>query len=288
MLYLNCREISSSYGFWGALLSKLLHAPPRGLALSDLVETFFEKVRDKDRVVVMLDETDHLEQGSIQNVLSPLLRSRKGDRPSLSLILISNREISFPPSVPLDVVPFEKYTKEELLRILHERARLGLKSNSVEKASLEQISSYTEKFFRGDVRTGIRLLYHSALHAGGRGSRKIEEQDVLSSLKGTQEEAYESVIEALTEDQLTVLRSLLRCGERHPTSRIYKTCYVPLCAEKQNKTLSYGRFLKTVQLFSCLRLVEIYVRKRGTGYSRFVELKVDRSTVDRILRSRMG
>ena len=49
VLYVNCRDISSAYGFWRMLLSKVSCKVSRGLSLSHLARTLFEQQRSSCR-----------------------------------------------------------------------------------------------------------------------------------------------------------------------------------------------------------------------------------------------
>jgi cell division control protein 6 len=153
-------------------------------------EGVFQKLaRDRRFLVVVLDDINYVRGAS--DVLYILLRAHEtypGVRTSVIAIASSPRfrvplEDRVASSFVAREVYFRPYTREEILKILRNRAQLGFAPGALPQAVLEGIAGLAHE---RDLRFGIELLKESGEAADDEGSGEIREEHVEKSLERLQ------------------------------------------------------------------------------------------------------
>jgi Cdc6-like AAA superfamily ATPase len=155
--------------------------------------------------VVILDEVDQLDN---TDILYELYRVR-----GLSMVLIANDEDEFFSRLGGRVasrfqtsarIHFTHYSQQELLSILSDWVRWGLRKDKVTDAQLEQIASAAG----GDARVAIGILRVAARHAAQNGMDTLTESGIAEAVSEAKTEIRQQTLEKLTTDQ-TILHDII-------------------------------------------------------------------------------
>jgi len=236
-----------------------------GYHTSDLQRKVVEKTRSVDTVIV-LDDIDFLLLNDGNDLLYFLGRMETRGNTGLVLISSNHKELKNQieertySSLQPRRVGFEPYTAEEVYRILVERARKSLRSQSLQRAALTYISSTTQ-----NISVGLYWLKHAA-----------ESTDSIiteSHVKQVQEEAFEKYAGHLLNDFTDHHRLLYQAAQELETERdneirtgmIYDR-YQELCQSYNENTLSKRRlsdFLKHLELLNLIESKYHYGGSKG-------------------------
>lgn len=218
--YVNCWSKRTTH----KILEEILHQ--QGLVIhgkeptSELVRRF-ENLKRK--IIVCLDECDHLKDFDILYLVA---------RNSCALILISNeayvlsradqRTMS---SLFIEEFSFQKYTNEEVLDILKNRARCGINPNALSEGLLSIIA----KISNGDSRIGLQTLHIAAREAETSDQPKITLEDVKKGAKCTRKYKLSYVLGKLTDNQRKIF-NILKENRKMPSGKLLEEF------RKQSKT----------------------------------------------------
>jgi cell division control protein 6 len=157
--YVNCRHHNSSF----KILAEILQVRPRGYALDALWAHFCARYPSKQ--VLILDEADLMsEKDRNKDILYLLSRSENN---YMTLLLSNNPQFhtqldgSIRSTLQPEIIHFKNYNAEQVLEILRQRARLGLRKT--DEAHLNHIAALTVRNTNSDIRVGIKTLYFCAL-----------------------------------------------------------------------------------------------------------------------------
>ncbi|SDJ62394.1 Cdc6/Cdc18 family protein [Natronorubrum texcoconense] len=148
--------------------------------------------------VIILDEVDQLEDKS---VLYELYRTR-----GLTMVLIANQETELFASLNERLtsrlrtairIDFDRYSVEELVAILEDRVRWGLREDTVTDGQLELIADAAA----GDARVGIEVLRVAARRATQQGLDTISDEVIETSVSEAKSEIRQRNVEKLIEEQ---------------------------------------------------------------------------------------
>ncbi len=167
--YVNCWEAPSRFRILFGILEDLgvsLSVHRKGTPLDEVLGALRKRL---ERVVVILDEVDRLED---EGVIYDLVNT-----PNLCLILIANMEAAL---YGLDArtrsrlssaenIEFPEYSGREILDILKGRREWGLVPGALGNSQLERIASRA----RGDARFAIGMLRAVAQNAEGQDLEKV-------------------------------------------------------------------------------------------------------------------
>jgi orc1/cdc6 family replication initiation protein len=201
-VYVNCWEDHIRFKALYRLLDEIqrtvdIHrqSTPRDVLLERLRE------HEEPPCVVVFDEVDQLEDKGILYDLNRL--------PQYSLILIVNREEELFAGIDdrlesrlhgSERIPFSRYTVDQLVDILQERAKHALVPNAVEESELELIADAAS----GDARVAITTLRIAARHAEQESVEQITADIIESAVPEARQELRQKNIEALTPHQRAV------------------------------------------------------------------------------------
>jgi len=138
-------------------------------------------------ILIVLDEID---KGiNLRHLLYSLSRPAEileNFKYSISLILVSN-DLNWDDSLDLAVrsslqstrISFENYSKNDIIKILTGRAKVGFNDeNCINQKLLEKIAETVSEKYHGDCRIAIKILLYSAQSAESKNRETIEEHDI--------------------------------------------------------------------------------------------------------------
>ena len=166
-------------------------------------DVLLERLREHDGppCVVTLDEVDQLEDKDLLYDLHRL--------PKFSLILIANSQEELMATLDARLssrlrgcehIRFHRYTTDELVDILRERADRALVPNAIQRSELELIANASG----GDARVAITTLRTAARKGEQNNASQITEDLVECALPEAREEIRQKSIDALTDHQRAV------------------------------------------------------------------------------------
>lgn len=178
------------------------------------LDELLHRLRDIERpYLVVLDEADQIDDPDLLRQLYAI--------PRITMILITNHERDL--FTPLDerlqsrlrssdTIEFERYTQDELVAILSDRAEWGLTEGAILTRQLERIADAA----RGNARDAISILRSAARHAEGDGSEQIRARDIDAAIPEARDELRQKSLDRLTDDQLAVYQVLRDGAELMP------------------------------------------------------------------------
>lgn len=201
-IYINCWNDHTRYQVLYAILDELentvyIHRQ------STPHDVLLERLREHDGppCVVTLDEVDQLEDKGLLYELNQM--------PGFSLILIANDREEFLAKVDerlasrlrsAEQIRFQRYTTEELIDILSERAKRALIPHAIGDAELETIADDAS----GDARVAITTLKLAAKHAERENAERITADHVESAFPNARREIRQKNLDSLTDHQRVV------------------------------------------------------------------------------------
>jgi len=173
-VYVNCWSNRTSHTVMQDILRQTGSMVHGKESTSELVR-MFEK--SKKKLIVCLDESDHLKE---TDILYDLARN------SCGLILISNQAFSpldidgrIKSRLLLDEIEFKPYNREEILDILKERVSYGFRPGAINNSLLTIVSGICN----GDARVGLQILRIAANEAELKGNGIITMKEIKAASK---------------------------------------------------------------------------------------------------------
>jgi orc1/cdc6 family replication initiation protein len=178
-------------------------------------DVLLDHLRDHDGppCVVTLDEVDQLQD---KKLLYELNQMR-----GFSLILIANDRDELLAKVDdrlasrlrgAEQIRFHRYTTDELVDILNERAKRGLIPDAISREELEIIADDAS----GDARVAIATLKLAAKRAGRENSERVTSDHVEAAAPNARKEIRQKNLESLTDHQRVVYDVIKEYGELSP------------------------------------------------------------------------
>lgn len=253
----NCWKYPSRFKVYYQLLQgmgeRMIHRT--GTPTDELVEKFEQKIRSRPSVVI-LDEADQIED---ERILYDMARyTRTG------LIMIANQENVF---YNIDErirsslssrrnIRFRAYETGELLDILKDRRKWGLKPDTVETSQLRKIASRAN----GDARIAINSLRIAAEQAEEQGHEEILDQHVEAAIPEAVEQDQSESLEKLNDDQ-RVLYDIIKEEDEIKPRELYDRYSEKAEEPKVERTLR--NYLRKMENY---RLIESTGKGTGTKY----------------------
>jgi len=227
-VYINCWEHSSRYAVLFRILESLgsaLTAHRKGSAPDELI-LMMRKRLESSGLVVMLDEVDALTDFSILYDLILLER--------VSILMISNRDTALSGVddrirsrlSSMENIHFTRYSRDELIDILRDRADLGILPDKVPPTLMRRIAESSG----GDARAALSMLMVAAEKAESSGLEtipdklpevgKIPEKDLTEHLNEYQRLLLEIIKERGEIDSATLYKELISASSRAGMEKI--------------------------------------------------------------------
>lgn len=264
-LYVNCRQHNTSF----KVLAHLLEVRPRGWSLDELWHRFTE--RFSRRLVLVLDEADLLSDKDRQKDLLYLLARSTN---SYMMVLLSNRpqfldrlDESIRSSLQPEKIHFRNYDATEVLRILRDRAELGL--GQCPEPHLPEIAALTVRTTNSDVRVAIKTLYHLALEPT---------LDVRSVFERARRDLVQDVLTGLADSNLVILKAIAESRELF-VKAIYER-YRRISIAVGTEPFSYVHFYASLSYLQSTGLVLLVSTKVGRAYTNQLQLLFDHELLD--------
>jgi len=201
--YVNCWKYTSTHEVLKEILltfQKPVHGrEPTGELVKQL-----ENLIKKKRIIVCLDEVDHLENFDVLYILS---------RNNVGLILASTRYhalIDLPSriksSLALTEIEFPAYKPEELFDILKDRVEYSFRQGSMKKELIRIASIAAE----GDARVALEILRRSGKKAEDKGLKEVTIEEIKQAIKEAKKTKVAFFISKLNEHQKVIYEILGR------------------------------------------------------------------------------
>lgn len=253
----NCWKNPSRFKVYYELLQdmgqKMIHRT--GTPTDELVDMFEEKVRSRPAVVI-LDEVDQIEDEKILYDMARYTRT--------GLIMIANQSNVFY-NVDERIrsslssrknIRFQAYTTEELLDILKDRRKWGLKPDTVSTTKLKKIANRSN----GDARIAINSLRIAAEQAEEETRDRILDEDIESAVPEAVREDHSESLEKLNDDQRILYDIIKQENEINPRE-LYDRYREEAEEPKVERTLR--NYLRKMENY---RLIESRGKGTGTKY----------------------
>ncbi len=210
--------------------------------------------------VVILDEADQLEDKKVLYDLYSLN--------NVTLIMISNSIQEFLASMgerlrsrfsTLPKIEFKKYTEREIISILQDRVKWGLKPGVIHREQLQLIARHVD----GDARLAIGSLRQSTKKAMQQNLDEITNQVIREAIPKAEEETKQKKKDNLNKHQEALYNIIEEEGPINP-GNLYKEYREKIENPRTNRTLR--RYLKKMEHY---KLVE----SRGKNKAREYQIK---------------
>ncbi len=253
--YVNCWKYKSTHEVLKEILLNF-QIPIHGREpTGDLVKQL-ENLVKKKKVIVCLDEVDHLENFDVLYVLS---------RNNVGLILASTRYhalLDLPSriksSLALTEIEFPPYRPEELFDILKDRVNFAFRPGSI-KDELIKIASVAAE---GDARVGLEILRRAGKKAEDKGLKQVTMEEIKQAVKEVRKTKLSFITSKLNEHQKIILEILAK-RKKMPSGELYRE----YCALTKNPVVdrAYRNYMK--------EMVELgLVKSEGKGKWRMYAL----------------
>lgn len=244
----------------------------RGIAYDELLDSFIEELtKAKTKVVVCLDEVDHLGDNDL---IYDLARVRS-EGVSVQIIAISNNPLAFngldprakSSLFPLEEIAFTPYTKKEMTEIITERVDAAFRQGMVAKEAINYLAEFTAEQ-KGDVRIARETLLRAGDIARKTG-RKMEIHNLKEILEKTQHANTTALLSKLSEKERFILKLIPDQGIQYPQLYdFYKTT---------DGQLGDRMFRNYVEKFAKLKLINM--ERTGIGGSYFITLNTPKEVL---------
>lgn len=191
----------------------------RGIAYDELLGSFCEElVKAKTKIVVCLDEVDHLEDDDLMYDLVRL----SSDGIHVQVIAISNDPLALnnvdprtkSSLFPIEEIAFNPYTRKEMKEIIEARVEAAFREGTVTKGAISYLAEFTAEH-KGDVRMARETL----LRAGDlvrKSGGKVEVQHIKEILEKTQYANSTATLSRLSERERFILKLIPERGLDYP------------------------------------------------------------------------
>ena len=246
-VYVNCWEDHSAFQTLYQILDGLEGAADihRQSTATDVI---LERLRDYDEkhCVLILDEVDQLDD---EEILYDLL-----NLPRFSLLLIANREEDLLDGLDdrlasrlggCERIRLDRYTVDELVDILDERATAGLVSRDADRSEFERIADAAD----GDARVAITTLRIAARRADEDAADRITQEIVERALPQARRELRQEHVDRLTSHQQAVFRVIEEQGRIAP-QELFEEYRTRVEEPKSNRTVR--TYLKKLERYGLI------------------------------------
>lgn len=295
--YVRLKGAQTEYKAINKVTQALMGVEFDGRSPSSVYTRIFDylKHHEEKYTIFIFDEIDSILQ-NYDNFLDAFLRPYEnhdmGEK-EVSVIMISNN-MTFPKDLSIgtkssydcmDKLVFAPYNADHLKDILTERADKGLNTGTYDEVVIPLCAAYGAQE-HGDARRTIELLGKAAAIAEREGSTLIQEKHVKQAHELIEFEGVAQVLMTLPTHSKAVALAISKESKTKPESTtvsIYSE-YKNMCKHIGMTTLSQRRISDILVEFSNLGLINSkLIYKGGEGRSRYVELSVPASIVDKVI-----
>jgi cell division control protein 6 len=280
-IHVNCRE------YRGSLFLILQHAvsifhpnfPKRGYSAEELLRNLMQ-IQDEENayVILTLDEFESLVEREGSEAVYKLtrlqeLRQNKPQRLSLICILrnlksIGQLDASTRSTLQSNIISLEKYSKQQLIDILNERAFLAFRPLAVPEDTTSLIAelAFSEN---GNARFGIEVLWRAGKYAEAEDLNSVAPECVREAVSGIFPTVQKSELASLGFHEKLLLLAIARIFKQNQKASVSLTeaeqTYEVVCEEFNTSPNSHTQLWKYLRNFMSLGVVKAEVT---TGISR--------------------
>ncbi len=283
VLFINCRNRNSE----AAVILQMIRFfdpgyPDRGFSVEEMARVLRNHLMDNNRsMVIVLDEVDVLIRKGTVDIVYQLTRFSDGAEHSarVSLILISQEpvydymdEASVSSFRRSNVVRFDRYTREELLRIVTARAQEALYPGRITDDALALIADNSADY--GDARMAIELLDRAANIAEGDDRGEVDVEHVRAAKAMIYSTVSESKLVSLDVNRKVSLLAVARAIKTNLNinmSAAEKT-YAVVCEEYGVAARKHTQFWTYIQDLEKAGFLRTVVRNDGNGRTTLISL----------------
>ena len=174
-----------------------------------------EKLIQKKKIIVCLDEVDQLNNFDILYILA---------RNGVGLILASTRYhalIDLPSriksSLALTEIEFPAYKPDELFDILKDRVEFSFRPGTISKEFIKIAAIAAE----GDARVGLEILRRAGKKAEDKGLDRVTIEEIKEAIKEAKKTKVSFIISRLNEHQ-RVIYEILTEKKKMPSGELYR------------------------------------------------------------------
>lgn len=285
--YVNCQLHTTRFSIFAQIHKKIFgHAPPEtGIPVSRVYEKIMQHLSDENKsLLVAFDDVDFLFQNNMINkVFYDVLRAYEefpGVKTGLFAIL-SELEFRFALDknvntvfIPQEII-FPPYTRNEILSILSDRAKIGFYPGVIDDDILEEITDYC--IDAGDLRTGIDLMRICGNIAEANASKTIEEKHLEEAESKSSSLKLVETLRSLSKSEKALLKVITETNKvlnSGPLSELFI----------EETGFSYATFGRALEKLEFLRLIDTKFTGKGVrGNSRQIILKFDPEDVNKCI-----
>ncbi|MCH2348764.1 MAG: AAA family ATPase [Candidatus Poseidoniales archaeon] len=284
-VHVNCRNHPSKTQVLQRLITALDSGhPERGLGSGEIMQSLRRQLHgNKEHLLLVLDEVDHLLRSDKGDLLYQLLRIDEGleQAGTLSLIIISQTQVLdlLEPAIisrfgTSNHVHLEVYAAEQLEAIARQRAEAACIEGTVPDGVLRTIGQRAAEI--GDARLAIELLEDSAKKAERSGRGEIIPDDVRIVAREVGQTVEPNVVENLTLHAQLSLLSLCRRlrKEDEVTTGDAEKLYHVVCEEYEVEPRSHTTFWKHLKTLEQQQLIESRTANQTSGRGRTQHLSM--------------
>lgn len=243
-IVVNCRSLRGSEQ--GIMLKLLTHFdsrfPDRGFSIPEMNGVLRKHLANKNiHLIIVLDEAEVLLKKSGSNFIYDMSRfddDKLSVKGSISLLLISQKyvydmldEASLSTFKRTNSVEFGRYSEDELVDIVRDRAELAFHPGTYGKDATSLIAHIASEF--GDARYAIELLEKSGMIADEESSDNVLPEHVRAAKASIYSTVTETAIEGIEKEKLILLLAVARAMKKKPyltTGEVEKS-YAATCEE---------------------------------------------------------
>ncbi|MCJ7607111.1 MAG: AAA family ATPase [Thermoplasmata archaeon] len=273
----NCRQRNSESSVILQIVNHFQpNFPDRGFSITEMLRILRKDLeKRKVHLVVVLDEADVLLKKAGPDIIYKLTRfgeEKVGSREMISLLLISQKNIfdmldeaSTSTFKRTNLIEFGRYTCEELVDIVAQRAGLALHEGVIDAGAIELIADVAAEW--GDARFAIEILEKAGMLADEEGVATISVENVRAAKAEAYSSITESKLDGLDTHQKLTLLGIARAsrGTSFITTREAESAYKVACEEFEEKSRAHTAFWGLMKDLDTLGVVS--AKKSGPGIS---------------------
>jgi cell division control protein 6 len=271
--------------------------PKTGISLNQMYDDLFNAIdSEKMCLVIILDEIDALVNKIGTNFLYTFVRINTELKNSIVSIIGITNDTSFlnyldgriQSSLSEEMLLFPPYNANQLEKILHDRSKLALSSNSQDNAVIKLCAALAAQE-HGDARRALNLLWVAGEIAEAEGRDTISIEDVERAGVKIDYDLYVNIVRSLPKQSQIILASIIKSIEDIKTGSKYVETgqvfgrYQKLCNENGIKMLSHIRVSNLIAELDTLGLIDARVISHGRyGRTRKIRMSFSPVIADRI------
>lgn len=255
VVYINCRIQFTSYNICQTILSELLgNFPKRGYSTADLFRFIQKILSDREVYLFLILDEIHIlirKNPEVLYLLTRFTEASNSSRRFISVVGITRDLIEFDKleksiasTFQKTVLYFKKYTPDQILKILHDRAQLAFKKGTISEDQILMVSRLVES--SSDIRFALNLLWKAGKIAEMEESPKIKDSFIRKANDDVFEGFDEEKLSSLNRNQQIILLSVIKAIETMKKGQVSFKSIIPfyesLCQEFQYPVLSHSQF----------------------------------------------